>query len=99
MSYLSSPKTPQNPLRSLFCNSGSTMAIGEFGRSTSGTAEGCPQGSAQGSRHDKTAGQPFCTAAGCPQGGVQGGTHDKTAGQPFCTAGGCPQGSAQGGAL
>lgn len=64
MSYLSSPKTLQNLLRSLFFNLGSTMAIGEFGRSTSGTA----------GTHDKTAGQPFCTAEGCPQGGVQGGT-------------------------
>ena len=63
MSYLSSVRTPQNHLRSLFCILDSTMAVGEFGNSTS-AATGV---------QDKTAGQPFCTAASCPQGGIQGG--------------------------
>ncbi len=63
MSYLSSSKTPQNHLWSLFLISGSAIAIEEFSNSTSDSA----------GTHDKTAGQPFCTAKGCPQGGAQGG--------------------------
>lgn len=63
MSYLSSVRTPQNHLRSLFSFLDSISAIGEFSNSTS-AATGA---------HDKTAGQPFCTAEGRPQGGVQGG--------------------------
>lgn len=63
MSYLSSVRTPQNHLWSLFSILSSASAVGELGNSTS-AATGV---------QDKTAAQPFCTAAGCPQGGIRGG--------------------------
>lgn len=63
MSCLSSVRTPQNHLWSLFSILRSASAVGELGNSTS-AATGV---------QDKTAGQPFCKATGSPQGGIQGG--------------------------
>ena len=63
MSFLSSVRTPQNHLWSLFFILDSASVVVELSNPTS-AATGV---------QDKTAGQPFCIAAGCLQGGIQGG--------------------------